>query len=97
SLIALVAAGLEEQAIDAVELHGSFASLKEVIEQNGSVRDTPEVFCFGLLERFDVLQLAALVAPRDVRFVEPGERHRQELGGLAEFYRRQGREFDPLK
>jgi len=30
---------------------------------------SPELFCFGLLEHFDVKQLAALVAPRPVALV----------------------------
>ena len=39
SLISLVAAALEPRAIDSVELHGSFGSLREVVEQNRSVKD----------------------------------------------------------
>jgi len=35
-------------------------SLKEVIENNGSVDKTPELFCFGLLEHFDIPQLKAI-------------------------------------
>jgi hypothetical protein len=30
----------------------------------------PEAFCFGLLERFDIKQLAALVAPRRVEMLK---------------------------
>jgi len=67
SLFALVAAGLEEKAIDRVELHGALQSLKEVIRQNWTVSQRPELFCFGLLEAFDVAQLKALVAPRPVQ------------------------------
>jgi dienelactone hydrolase len=67
---ALVAAGLEVKAIGGVELHGALASLKEVIRRNATVVEMPELFCFGLLEAFDIEQLAALVAPRPVVRVE---------------------------
>ncbi|MCL4203963.1 MAG: acetylxylan esterase [Pirellulaceae bacterium] len=62
SLIALTAAALEPDAVAGVERHESLASLKEVIEQNWSVSEKPEMFCFGLLEAFDIPQLAALGA-----------------------------------
>jgi hypothetical protein len=66
SLIAAVAAGIEPDAVGQLELHGSYRSLKEIIEQNLTIEQAPELFCFGLLERFDVPQLLALVAPRPV-------------------------------
>jgi hypothetical protein len=96
SLFSLVAAALEPEAIGAVVLHGSLGSLKEVIEQNGSVDKTPELFCFGLLAEFDIPQLAALVAPRRVRFESASERARQELGGLTKWYAVWDEPFDPL-
>ena len=43
------------------------SSLKEIISQDIPVDQKPELFCFGLLEAFDVKQLSALVAPRPVR------------------------------
>jgi len=79
SLFALVAAGLEETAIGRVELHQPLGSLKEVIEENWAVNQKPELFCFGLLEAFDVVQLAALVAPRSIVLAEAGDRARAEL------------------
>jgi hypothetical protein len=82
SLIALVATGLEP-AVGAVTLQGTWGSLKEVLETNRGVNQMPEVFCFGLLERFDVLQLAALAGPRRVELAEPSERARKELAPLA--------------
>jgi len=96
SLISLVAAALEPTAIDRVELHGSFGSLREVIEQDRTVKDDPELFCFGLLEAFDIKQLVALVAPRPVVFVEPTDRARGELAELKTFYSNLGVEFSPL-
>ncbi|MEK7706704.1 MAG: hypothetical protein AAB380_01755, partial [Verrucomicrobiota bacterium] len=61
-----VAASLEEQAIGRVELRESFRSLKEVLTQNRKFEEMPELFCFGLLQAFDLEQLRALVAPRPV-------------------------------
>ncbi|MCY2964588.1 MAG: hypothetical protein NT069_13305 [Planctomycetota bacterium] len=82
SLAALAAAGLHPDSILRLELHQSLASLKEVIEQNRKVDDAPELFCFGLLERFDILQMAALVAPREIDFGESRPRMKQELAPL---------------
>ncbi len=96
SLIALAAAASDETAIDAVSLHGSLGSLKEVIEQGGQVDKTPEQFCFGLLATADIAQMAALVAPREVRFVETSERAKKELAGLRAIYTQHGKQFDPL-
>lgn len=96
SLYSLVAAGLEEQGIAGLELHGSHGSLKEIIEQNQPVTAAPESFCLGLLERFDVLQLSALAAPRPVKFADPSERATRELKELAGFYRLLGVEHEPL-
>lgn len=97
SLIALAAAAGDGSAIGSLELVGSRASLKELIEENRPVSQVPEAFCFGLLEAADVAQMAALVAPRPVRFTEAKERHRSELKGLAAWYALLGRPHDPLK
>ena len=95
-LIALISAALEEKAIGAVSLHGSLGSLKEVIEQGGAVNTTPEQFCFGLLEQTDIARLAMLVAPREVRFLEPAERVQKDLAASKDWYKLLGKEFDPL-
>jgi dienelactone hydrolase len=96
SLIALVAAGLEERAVAGIELYAALGSLKEVIEQNRSVEQMPEMFCFGLLEAFDVKQLVALAAPRPVKFVQPSERAKSELAGLKGWYGLLGQTLDPV-
>ena len=57
---------LEEDAIARLELQNSFPSLKTVIQQNHTFEQMPEMFCFGLLETFDMEQLKALVTPRPV-------------------------------
>jgi dienelactone hydrolase len=96
ALAALIAADLAEKAVGRVELHGAYGSLKEIIEQNGAVDKTPELFCFGLLEGFDVKHLTALAAPRPVVFVEPGARATTELAGLKGWYGLLGSDFSPL-
>jgi dienelactone hydrolase len=71
SVMALVAAGLEPDAIASLELRGAPGSLKPMIEARTPFDASPELFCFGLLEHFDIPQLAALAAPRPVTFVKP--------------------------
>jgi dienelactone hydrolase len=95
STFALVAAGLEEKAVGQIELYGSLGSLREVIEQNWSVTEKPELFCFGLLEAFDIRQLAALVAPRPVTFLDASDRAKTELAQLGAWYRLLGGTFQP--
>jgi len=64
SLFTLVAAALEPRAIRSVKLTGSLKSLKEILKKNLTVKEAPELFCFGLLEAFDIPQLELLVKPR---------------------------------
>ncbi len=93
---ALVAAALETEAIGAVEVDQPLASLKQLIEDNVGVNEKPELFCFGLLEVADVKQMAALVAPRPVKFRNAAARAKTDLAGLAEWYALWGAKFDPL-
>ncbi len=60
SVVALVAAAVETEAIKSVTLARPMKSLRELIEKNVSVMDAPELFCFGLLPRFDMDRLKAL-------------------------------------
>ncbi len=62
SLVALVAAALDNNAIGSHSLSGAFGSLKEIITKNITEEQAPELFCFGLLESFDIPQLEALTA-----------------------------------
>jgi len=87
SLFAVIAAGIEEKAIGRATLHGSMGSLKEVIEQNGSVDLRPELFCFGLLEATDIKQIAALAAPRPLVFEDANERTKTEMAELEAWQR----------
>ena len=79
--MALVAASLEEAAIDEVVLRAPLGSLKELIETKQEYRLSPELFCFGLLEEFDVAQLAALIVPRRVAIHEPNEQPGRNWAG----------------
>lgn len=97
SVFTLIAAAIEEKAVAGAELHGSLGSLKEVIEQNWSVSEKPEMFCFGLLEQFDLRQIAALAAPRPVRFAAPSDRVKQEMAPLAAWYKLLGSEWAPVQ
>lgn len=60
STIALTAAAVDPEAIQKTQLIEPLTSLKQVIEKNWSMEDCPEQFCFGLLARFDIKDLAAL-------------------------------------
>ena len=97
SLMALTAAALKPAVVEQVELRQSYGSLNEVIEQNLGVNDAPELFCFGLLEQFDVLQLAALAAPTPVRFTEASDRVKTEVAPLKSFYSLLDVGVDPLE
>jgi hypothetical protein len=92
SLAALCAAAIDADAAAGVELHGSLASLHEVLEADRMVDQAPELFCFGLLEQFDVVHLVALAAPRPVRVAGGSDRHRTELAPLADWYKLLGAE-----
>jgi len=70
SAIALAAAAVDEKAIAALELHDPHRSLKDILVENRVVAKTPELFCFGLLERFDIPGLTDLVAPRPVKTLD---------------------------
>jgi hypothetical protein len=56
-----LAAGALEKAIASVKLTRPLASLREVIDQDLSQDKHPELFCFGLLEAFDLPQIKELV------------------------------------
>ena|SRR5436190_6217940 len=60
SLVALCAAALEKDAISRTDARECFSSLKDVITNNLAADKAPELFCFGLLESFDIPQLRAL-------------------------------------
>jgi len=64
---ALVAVALEHQAIGRLKLSGPLHSLHEIVDGNWTVDQKPELFCFGLLEAFDIPQLKQMCGvPVDV-------------------------------
>lgn len=79
STAALVAAALAPECIASLELYEPLGSLKQVIESNWTVQQYPELFCFGLLERFDLASIATLVAPREI-IVHGGDERAMKWG-----------------
>ena len=59
--------GLEPRSIASLHLFDCYESLKQVFEQKVGVNQAPELFCFGLLEQFDIDQLKGLIGPRQIR------------------------------
>lgn len=96
SLAALIAGALEPSSIQETTVRDSLATLKQVIEENLGVQKFPNLFCYGLLEHFDVKQLAALHVPREVRFEAADERAKSELAELADLYRAADVEHNPI-
>lgn len=94
SVIALAAAGLEQQSISGLELTNPLGSLKEVLENDLTFEKNPELFCSGLLESFDIKQLACLAAPRRINVLGASERAQRELQSLADWYENHGGKFE---
>ncbi len=93
AVIAAVTAALEPEGVEQLLLVGLPASLKLLIEERVEYDDAPELFCFGLLERFDVRELLGMSAARRMTLESVwggSERIQEELGGLAAFRRRLG-------
>lgn len=61
SLIALVAAAADPEAFESLRLVNCRRSLKELFEENVTVNQQPEQFCFGLLERVDIATLVEMI------------------------------------
>jgi len=59
-LAVLVAKAMEPGALGALKSTGNLESLHDIIRNDWTVNEKPELFCFGLLEHFDVPQLKAL-------------------------------------
>ena len=97
SLATLVATASSEMygTASQIELHDSLASLKQVLEDNLGVNQVPEYFCFGLLEHFDIVSLAALSAPCRVTFVHPSDRLREAAAPLKALYTTLGIDHNP--
>lgn len=93
SVVALVAASLETEIIAEVELHHCWGSLHELVRENMTLQDAPELFCFGLLKEFDIAHLIATVAPRPVTVHDPSVKEEWHFSQLQAWYRLFGKEF----
>jgi hypothetical protein len=60
SLMAVVTSACAPAAADSLDVYDSYATLKEVVGKDIAVNQMPELFCFGLLKRFDVPLLIGL-------------------------------------
>lgn len=65
SVIGLVAAALTEQPFENLHQREPLTSLKTLLSEQASFEQTPELFCFGLLEQFDIPELHSLLPARD--------------------------------
>lgn len=79
SLIALVASAFDTDAIQGISVRNSLASLRQIIEKGVRVDQQPELFCFGLLQQFDIKHLAALTFPKHLHFAAATDRLKKEL------------------
>ena len=64
--VGLCAAVVEPQAIGALDLRNALTTLKSLTADRVSFEKAPELFCFGLLESFDIPQLKELIEPRPI-------------------------------
>ncbi|MBD3672708.1 MAG: acetylxylan esterase [Planctomycetaceae bacterium] len=78
SLMALVASACEPQTANRLVLQDSFATLKQVIEQDLTVQQMPELFCFGLLKQFDIPFMIALSGAESLQATGNIERQQTE-------------------
>lgn len=69
-IIALSACGLYNDRVESVSIKDCPASLKSLIENHTDYEARPALFCFGLLEQFDVPELIKLCAPVKVEMGE---------------------------
>jgi dienelactone hydrolase len=79
SVVALTAAALEPAAVDRLVTVDLPVSLELLIEENESYNDHPSLFCFGLLEQFDIPEMLGLVVSRQVDLIKTaGDKERVE-------------------
>ena len=93
SVLTLCAASLSDTSIDHITLTDSLASLKQLTEEIMRYDDYPSLFCFGLLQSFDIRELLALLAPVPIKVNQPhADHHRliEEWSPLTELYDRLG-------
>ena len=67
STLGLIATALERQAIGQLKMVQNWKSLHQMLEENWTGDQMPELFCFGLFEAFDLPQIEALVGAERLR------------------------------
>lgn len=93
SVVALAAGAVDETLIQRVVTVEAPVSLKLLIEDRVPYEECPSLYCFGLLEAFDIRELIGLIAPRPVEMIRPAgapARIDAELMLLRELYARFG-------
>jgi hypothetical protein len=65
-VVALVACALKPALVHALETQNLMDSLARLVEWPKAYADAPSLFCFGLLEQFDIADLIDLCAPLPV-------------------------------
>ncbi len=63
SVVALMASALYDGDVDEVVLQQGLSSLCRLIDEPGRYESMSSLFCFGLLESFDIEDLIALIYP----------------------------------
>jgi len=63
SVVALAACGLYNDGVESVSIQDCPKTLKKLIEDHVEYDARPVLFCFGLLEQFDIPELMALCSP----------------------------------
>lgn len=66
-------------------------------EDNLGMHQVPEYLCFGLLEHFDIVPLAARSALRGVTLINSIDRRKTEVTPLATWYKRYGVKHEPIR
>ena len=99
SVLMLCSAALSGVTVENILLVDPLASLKQLSEKAMLYDESPSLFCFGLLEAFDVRELIGLVAPTPITIGKPHAdlpRINAEWNPLSEYYERLGtRDFHP--
>ena len=67
SAFALIAAALEQRAIGKLKMAQSWKGLHQMLDENWTAEQMPELFCFGLFEAFDIPQLEQLAGAERIR------------------------------
>ncbi|HEX5447234.1 MAG TPA: acetylxylan esterase [Pirellulales bacterium] len=97
SLIAIVAAALHhgppEDGLDRLELSLPLATLRQIIEEDRGA-EWPEMFCFGLLEEFDIKPLLALTSAPEITIRAADQRMREAFSDLAQHCRASGKSLE---